>query len=311
MATRTDPTWTSPVWLVLTHQLTTALSGPVVSGGRDVSLTRWVRLEDRHRDEADHRPCALPQATDQDEGRAGRSRQSEGDEGGHASAFERAQGGGNHEGGEAHRRAHRFQHESGGEPYGHARKIEDGVDLEGAHRPPSRVQQDRDGDARPMSPVEIEEATVHVAEQLSMARGRSHAQPLEDAARSRHAAAELHEGEATAADQLGPEEDGHGQAQLPRRLESEGGQDEPAATSRVCPTTTVVLSTMMEARAVWRGTRWRTRKAFRGSPPTEAVGVARLTASPANRAPVSAGQPTRAPGRRTPQPTVSSATAIT
>src|SRR5215813_1383070 len=106
MATRTDPTWTSPVWLILTHQLTTALRGSVVSGGRDVALTRWVRLEDGQRDEADHRPRGLSHPTDQDEGQTGRRGQSEGDEGGHASAFERAQGAGNHEGGKAHRCAH-------------------------------------------------------------------------------------------------------------------------------------------------------------------------------------------------------------
>src|SRR5499425_804718 len=85
----------------------------------------------------------------------------------------------------------------------------------------------------------------------------------------------------------------------------------PAARRRACPMTMVVLSTTTEASPVSRPMRSRTRKALRGSPPTEAVGVARFTASPARREPARAPQPTQAPGRSTAQPTVSRATART
>src|SRR5262249_40839074 len=57
----------------------------------------------------------------------------------------------------------------------------------------------------------------------------------------------------------------------------------PAARRRACPMTMVVLSTTTEASPASRPTWSRMRKALRGSPPTEAVGVARLTGSAGGR----------------------------
>ena len=57
----------------------------------------------------------------------------------------------------------------------------------------------------------------------------------------------------------------------------------PTKSSRTCETTPVVLSTTTEASPSRSGTSGRSRYAFTGSPPTEAVGVPRFTASPARR----------------------------
>ncbi len=59
-----------------------------------------------------------------------------------------------------------------------------------------------------------------------MTRDRPHAQSLEDSSRSRHAAAQLHEGETTHADDLGAEERHHGDEEVSRRLEDDRGDGE-------------------------------------------------------------------------------------
>src|SRR5215469_6275181 len=59
-----------------------------------------------------------------------------------------------------------------------------------------------------------------------MTRDRPHAQSLEDPSRSRHAAAELHEGETAHADDFSAEERHHREEKVSRRLEGDRGDGE-------------------------------------------------------------------------------------
>ncbi len=67
----------------------------------------------------------------------------------------------------------------------------------------------------------------------------------------------------------------------------------PTTTKSACPMTIVVLATMTDGSPSRSGAQGLTSHALTASPPTEAVGVVRLKASPAKRAPRSARKGTR------------------
>ena len=84
---------------------------------------------------------------------------------------------------------------------------------------------------------------------------------------------------------------------MPRMTsESEGkaacAASSPTTRKSACPMTIVVLATMTEGKPSVSGTQGRTSHALTASPPTEAVGVVRLNASPARRAARSEGKGT-------------------
>src|SRR5882724_12248846 len=90
----------------------------------------------------------------------------------------------------------------------------------------------RGGDAPPASAVEIHEPVFHVAEQDLVVGGRAHTEPVEDAARSRHASTKLYEEEPTHADHLCREQDAHGYGHFPGRVEGGDGQGKPTPEER-------------------------------------------------------------------------------
>src|SRR5205814_2626968 len=258
------------------HEAGDATHGSVLLGRR---RRRDDAAVGRQREEADADPGGLADAAHDAERHARGAAETERREDRHVAALERADAGRHHERGEAYRGAEGLDEERGREADVHAEQLQGHPHLERAPEPAEEVEED--GERQPYGLGAIEDGERVV--QASEAAGQFF-QKRKPAQGSAAAASRPPTWTATKPPTA---RTSTRRSQNITRSSGEScgssahAQGRPTTSRRPWAMVMVVLATITEGSASWRGTWCRISQALTASPPTDAVGVVRLNASPA------------------------------